>query len=66
MNVIRDVDGAYEIQEPTTVPGDHIDSRAEPDLLVAISNCPQESNPCNGLKATRLQVLVFGGDVAAA
>jgi len=64
MNVVRREDGAYEIVEPTSAPGDHIDFRAEMDLFVAISNCPQERNPCNGFKATRLQAIVF--DPAAA
>jgi uncharacterized protein YcgI (DUF1989 family) len=27
---------------------DHIELRAECDLLVAVSACPQERNPCNG------------------
>src|SRR5205823_14774641 len=46
-----------EILEPVSKPGDHIDLRAERDLLVAISNCPQERNPCNGFNPTPLAVV---------
>jgi uncharacterized protein YcgI (DUF1989 family) len=30
------------------------------DLFVAISNCPQDKNPCNGFNPTALRVVVFG------
>jgi uncharacterized protein YcgI (DUF1989 family) len=36
----------------------------ETALLIAISNCPQERNPCNAYKPTRLRVVVFGGGTA--
>ena len=29
------------------------------DLLVAISNCPQQRNPCNAFVPTELQTLVY-------
>jgi uncharacterized protein YcgI (DUF1989 family) len=28
-------------------------------LLVAISNCPQERNPCNGFNPTPLRTIVY-------
>jgi len=59
MNVEVDGDGTLEIREPTSVAGDYYDLRAESDLLVAISNCPQERNPCNGFKATAIGVIVY-------
>jgi uncharacterized protein YcgI (DUF1989 family) len=59
MKVIQHPDGAYEIQEPDSRAGDHIDLRAEMDLFVAISNCPQDKNPCNGFNPTALRVIVF-------
>lgn len=52
-------DGTQEIREPTTVPGDYYDLRAETDVLAALSNCPQELNPCNGWKATALGVIIY-------
>lgn len=39
-------------------PGDHVTLRAEMDLLVAISNCPQDNNPCNGFNPTPIRVIV--------
>jgi urea carboxylase-associated protein 1 len=48
-----------EIIEPVSKAGDHIDLKAERDLLVAISNCPQERNPCNGFNPTPIQVIVY-------
>ena len=60
MKVIQHADGSYEIQEPDSRAGDHIDLRAEMDLFVAISNCPQDRNPCNGFNPTPLRVIVRG------
>jgi urea carboxylase-associated protein 1 len=53
------VDGKISIVEPVSKAGDYVDLRAETDLLVAISNCPQERNPCNAYAPTRLRVAVF-------
>jgi uncharacterized protein len=58
MKVIQQPDGGYEIQEPDSRAGDHIDFRAEMDLFVAISNCPQDKNPCNGFHPTPLRIVV--------
>lgn len=52
-------DQGMSIQEPTSQPGDYIDLRADRDLLVAISNCPQERNPCNGFRPTALDLIVY-------
>jgi uncharacterized protein len=51
-----------EIHEPTTVPGDFYDLRAEMPLVVGISNCPQENNPCNGFKPTAMGLILYGPD----
>jgi urea carboxylase-associated protein 1 len=52
-------DGAVSIDhEPPSRAGDHMTLRAERDLLVAISNCPQENNPCTGFNPTPLRVTV--------
>lgn len=59
MNVTHDPDGGANIAEPTSRAGDYIDLRAEMDLLVAISACPQERNPCNGWKPTSLDLRVY-------
>ncbi|TMI84480.1 MAG: DUF1989 domain-containing protein [Bacillati bacterium ANGP1] len=51
--------GATGIQELKSKPGDYLDLRANIDLLIAISNCPQERNPCNGWTPTTLEVVVY-------
>ena len=54
-------DGTYTPDSPRSKAGDYLDLRAEMDLIVAISNCPQELNPCNGFEPTALKVVVFEG-----
>lgn len=54
-------DGSVSIdQDPPSRAGDSISLRAEMRLLVAISNCPQENNPCTGFNPTPIQVTVGG------
>jgi uncharacterized protein YcgI (DUF1989 family) len=65
MNVPVTSEG-LSIQEPVSKAGDYIDLRAERDLLVAVSNCPQERNPCNAYRPTALGVFVYEPDEAAA
>ncbi len=62
MRVEVEADGTMEIREPTTVPGAYYDLRAEMDLLVAVSNCPQELNPCNGYEATSIGIVLCDPD----
>lgn len=59
MNVIHHPDGRAEIAAPPSKAGDHIDLRAEMDVLVAISACPQERNPVNGWSPSPLDVIVY-------
>jgi hypothetical protein len=40
-------------------PSDHVDLRAETDVLVALSNCPQINNPCNDGQPTAVQVVIL-------
>ena len=59
MNVAFDAAGTFEIREPVSKAGDHIDLRAEMGLLVGMSNCPQERNPCNAFNPTPLGITVY-------
>jgi uncharacterized protein YcgI (DUF1989 family) len=59
MNVPVGPTGSIGVIAPVSKAGDFIDLRAEMDLVVAISNCPQERNICNGFKATRLGLVVY-------
>ena len=45
-------------REAPSRPGDHVILRADMELLVAISNCPQDNNPCNGFNPTSIRVTV--------
>jgi urea carboxylase-associated protein 1 len=58
MNVPVGPDGAMAIVEGISKPGDHVDLRAEMDVLAVISNCPQTRNPCNGFQPTPIRVIV--------
>lgn len=60
MNLTFQPDGSMKLQEPLSKPGDYIDLKSEMDCIIAISNCPQDRNPCNGFNPTPLQIKVFG------
>lgn len=62
MRVEVEPDGCMEIKEPTSCAGDFYDLRAEMDLLVAVSNCPQERNPCNGFNPTPTGIIIYEAD----
>jgi urea carboxylase-associated protein 1 len=50
-------DGSTEILEGRSEPGDFVELAAERDVLVAISNCPQVYNPCNGWNPTPIRLI---------
>jgi hypothetical protein len=52
-------DGQAGIAPAASRPGDHVDLRAEMDVLAVLSNCPQVLNPCNGYRPTPVEVIVF-------
>jgi urea carboxylase-associated protein 1 len=52
-------DGKVSIDHPApSSAGDYMVLRAEADLLIAISNCPQENNPCTGFNPSPLGITV--------
>jgi urea carboxylase-associated protein 1 len=55
-------DGAVEISEGRSLPGDFVDVRAEKDVVIAISNCPQLYNPCNGWSPTPIRLIEWEDD----
>lgn len=61
MNVPVGPDGGAEILDGKSRPGDYVDLRAEMDLLVVISNCPQELNPAAGGGPTPVRAVVWEG-----
>lgn len=62
MNVPVGPDGLLGIVDGISAPGLHVELRAEADVLVLISNCPQINNPCNGFDPTPVQLTVFEPD----
>jgi urea carboxylase-associated protein 1 len=59
MYVPVEADGAVAIAEGLSKPGDHVDLRAEMDLLVVISNCPERDNPAAGFEPTPVRAIVY-------
>jgi len=58
MNVPVEADGALGIVDGISAPGLHVDLRAEMDVVVVVSNCPQINNPCNGFNPTPVRMVV--------
>ncbi|GEA88953.1 urea amidolyase associated protein UAAP2 [Cellulomonas cellasea] len=58
MNVPVDPDGALGIVDGISAPGLSLTLRAEKDVLVVVSNCPQVNNPCNGFDPTPVRMVV--------
>ena len=58
MNVPIRPDGELTVDDGVSEPGGYVELRAEMDVLVLISNCPQVNNPCNGFKPTPIRIIV--------
>ena len=56
MNVPLTEDGGLSFAEGLSGPGQYVEMRAERDIYVLISNCPQLNNPCNGWNPTPIRV----------
>ena len=52
MNIPRTQEGALSFEAPVTKPGDYVVLRAEQDVIVAFSACPQDILPINGRHTT--------------
>jgi len=59
MNVPVTPEGRLTFEDGISEPGKYVEMRAETDVLVAISNCPQLNNPCNAYDPTPVQVLIW-------
>lgn len=60
MNVPVEADGTLGIVDGISAPGLGVDLRAEMDVVVVVSNCPQINNPCNGFNPTPVRMQVAG------
>ena len=58
MNVPVEADGSLGIVDGISAPGLTVDLRAEMDVVVLVSNCPQINNPCNGFNPPPVRMIV--------
>ncbi|MHB1677209.1 MAG: urea amidolyase associated protein UAAP2 [Sulfuriferula sp.] len=59
MNVPVTPDGALSFADGISAPGKYVEMRAEMDVVVLVSNCPQLNNPCNAYNPTPVRMLVW-------
>ena len=59
MNVPVTAEGGLEFVDGISAPGKYVELRAEMDVLVLISNCPQLNNPCNAYNPTPIRLLIW-------
>jgi urea carboxylase-associated protein 1 len=61
MNVPVTPEGRLTFEDGISAPGKYVEMRAEMDVVVLVSNCPQLNNPCNAYNPTPVQFLVWDG-----
>jgi uncharacterized protein YcgI (DUF1989 family) len=59
MNVPVTPQGGLTFADGISAAGRHVQMRADMDVLVLISNCPQLNNPCNAYNPTPIRLLIF-------
>lgn len=59
MNVPVTPEGKLTFEDGISAPGKYVEMRAEMDVVVLVSNCPQLNNPCNGYNPTPVRFLVW-------
>lgn len=59
MNVPVTPQGGLTFEDGISEAGRYVEMRAEMDVIVLISNCPQLNNPCNAYNPTPVEVLIW-------
>lgn len=59
MNVPVTPQGGLTFSDGLSAAGRYVEMRAEMDVIVLISNCPQLNNPCNAYNPTPIEVLIW-------
>jgi urea carboxylase-associated protein 1 len=59
MNVPVTEDGALKFEDGISAPGKYVELRADVNVFVLVSNCPQLNNPCNAYNPTPVRFLVW-------
>ncbi|HUB53141.1 MAG TPA: urea amidolyase associated protein UAAP2 [Terracidiphilus sp.] len=63
MNVPVTPEGVLTFEDGVSDAGKYVELRAEMDVLMVISNCPQLNNPCNAYNPTPVQILIWDANV---
>jgi urea carboxylase-associated protein 1 len=66
MNVPVTPAGKLTFADGISAAGRYVEMRAEMDVTVLISNCPQLNNPCNAYNPTPIEVMIWKGDEVTA
>lgn len=59
MNVPVTAEGGLTFEDGISDAGKYVEMRAEVDVIMLISNCPQLNNPCNAYNPTPIDVLIW-------
>ncbi|MFP4154579.1 MAG: urea amidolyase associated protein UAAP2 [Halothiobacillaceae bacterium] len=59
MNVPLTPEGGLTFEDGISAPGKYVEMRAEMDVIVLVSNCPQLNNPCNAYNPTPVEMLIW-------
>jgi len=59
MNVPVTPTGGLTFEDGISAPGKYVELRAEMDVIVLISNCPQLNNPCNAYNPTPAELAIW-------
>jgi len=62
MNVPVTTEGGLTFEDGISAPGKYVELKAEMDVIVLVSNCPQLNNPCNGYNPTPVECLVWAAE----
>ena len=62
MNVPVTADGQLTFADGISAPGKYVELRAEMDVWMLVSNCPQLNNPCNAYNPTPAQFLLWDSE----
>ena len=59
MNVPVTPEGGLTFEDGISDAGKYVELRAEMDVIVLVSNCPQLNNPCNAYNPTPVEMLIW-------
>jgi urea carboxylase-associated protein 1 len=63
MNVPVTPEGKLTFEDGVSEAGKYVELRADMDVLMVVSNCPQLNNPCNAYNPTPVEILIWDAHV---